>query len=116
MRQRRCGRDVIFPVEVVENQLAAACQPSRSLTIAAWTVRHVRKTPALAAADGPGIGIEHDYFRIEAMAGPRRKRPVHAVAVQDIRSDAVHENMPDVAGLVNGRIERDFGDGFFLSL
>ena len=46
----------------------------------------------------------------------RGERAVDAVAVQDVRRQVVDENVPDVAGLVERRVERDLGDRLLLAL
>ena len=60
--------------------------------------------------------VQHDRLGIEAVAGPGSNRALETVAVQDVGRQAVDENVPDVAGLVDGRVERDLGDRLLLAL
>src|SRR5439155_25700502 len=72
--------------------------------------------PDVTAADGRGVRVQHDRPRVEAVARLRVERAVDAVAVQDVGLQAVDEDVPDVAGPIDGRVERDLGDGLLLPL
>ena len=65
------------------------------------------KIAARERRDRGGVGIHHELVRIEAMPLVRRVRSGDAKPVELAGPDPLQPDVPDVAGLVPGRIEDD---------
>jgi hypothetical protein len=75
-------------VALVEGQVVARFQ----------LVAEDLRAPDQVADDGAGIGVEEELVRVEAVAGVRRMRAVHAVAVDRARARIGQVAVPDLVG------------------
>ena len=53
------------------------------------------------------IGVDEDLIPVEPVAGAGVERATHAVSVVGARLKPAHEDMPEVKGLVDVRVQRD---------
>ena len=69
------------------------------------------KIATRSGRDRGGVGIHHELVRIEAMPFMRRVRSGDAKSVELAGPDPLQPHVPDVAGLVPGRVEEDAPGG-----
>ena len=53
------------------------------------------------------VGVDEDLIPVEPMAGAGIERAIHAVSVVGARLEPAHEDMPEMKGLVDVRVQED---------